>query len=234
MSQRGIHFANDWISDAIDRHGPAVGSFRSAMLDEWADRLMADAERAEGISPAEVAEGLGDVRSYIAACLAEAADRPGEFNHRRESEMRNARYRMLVLNLLASALIMYLVMFAMIDTWGEFYNNLNMAWMTLMMVAPMGALMLLMMGSMYPDWRTNLILYAVFAGLFALGTIGTRAQLGIGDAQFLRSMIPHHSGAILMCREASISDPEIAALCANIQRSQRDEIEQMRRILDRY
>ena len=143
-------------------------------------------------------------------------------------------YRMLVLNLIASALIMYLVMFAMIDTFGEFYNNLNMAWMTLMMVAPMGALMLLMMGSMYADRRTNLIFYAVFAGLFALGTVGTRAQLAIGDAQFLRSMIPHHSGAILMCREAAITDPEIAALCQNIQRSQREEIEQMRRILARY
>jgi uncharacterized protein (DUF305 family) len=47
-------------------------------------------------------------------------------------------------------------------------------------------------------------------------------------------MIPHHSGAILMCREASVSDPEIIALCGNIQRSQRAEIDQMKRILERY
>ena len=141
---------------------------------------------------------------------------------------------MLAMNLLLSAVIMYLVMFAMIDTWGEFYNNLNMAYMTLMMVSPMGALMLLMMGSMYRNGRLNLILYAIFAGLFVLGTVGTRAQAGIGNTQFLRSMIPHHSGAILMCRQASITDPEIIALCGNIQRSQREEIEQMKRILERY
>ena len=145
-----------------------------------------------------------------------------------------SHYRMLALNLAVSAVIMYLVMFAMIDTLGEFYNNLNMLYMTLMMIAPMGALMLLMMGSMYGNRRLNLVLYAVFAALFVLGTVGTRAQAGIGNVQFLRSMIPHHSGAILMCREASISDPEIVALCGNIQRSQRAEIDQMKRILERY
>lgn len=143
-------------------------------------------------------------------------------------------YRGLALNLGLSAIVMYLVMFSMIDTIGEFYNNLNMVYMTLMMVAPMGALMLLMMGSMYANKKLNLILYAVFGGLFILGTVGTRMQAGIGDSQFLRSMIPHHSGAILMCREASLSDPEIIALCGQIQQSQREEIDQMKRILDRY
>ena len=234
MSERGIFFANDWIADAIDRSGPAVLPATPAMLADWTARLLADAEREEGISRAEVEEGLGDLATYIAACLAEAVGRDGKFEAEREFDMHQSHYRMLVLNLILSALIMYLVMFAMIDTIGEFYNNLNMAWMTLMMVAPMGALMLLMMGSMYSDRRKNLVLYAVFAGLFALGTVGTRAQLGIGDAQFLRSMIPHHSGAILMCREAAITDPEIAALCRNIERSQRAEVDQMERILQRY
>jgi uncharacterized protein (DUF305 family) len=109
-----------------------------------------------------------------------------------------------------------------------------MFYMTLMMVAPMGALMLLMMGSMYANKMLNLALYAAFAGLFVLGTLGTRMQAGIGNEQFLRSMVPHHSGAILMCREAAITDPEIVALCGQIQRSQRQEIDQMKRILARY
>jgi len=145
-----------------------------------------------------------------------------------------SHYARLAINLALSAIVMYLVMFAMIDTFGEFYNNLNMFYMTLMMVAPMGALMLVLMGSMYRDRRLNLILYACFAGLFVLGTVGTRAQVGIGDRQFLRSMIPHHSGAILMCRQASITDPEIVALCGHIRQSQREEIDQMKRILERY
>ena len=145
-----------------------------------------------------------------------------------------SHYRMLGVNLMLSAIVMYLVMFAMIDTTAEFYNNLNMLYMTLMMVAPMGALMLMTMRSMYGNRKLNLLLHALLAGLFALGTVGTRAQAGIGNVQFLRSMIPHHSGAILMCREASITDPEIVALCGRIHLSQRAEIDQMKRILQRY
>ena len=145
-------------------------------------------------------------------------------------------YGKLGLNLAASVVIMYLVMFAMIDTLGEFYNNLNMVYMALMMVSPMAILMLLMMRSMYHNKRLNLLLHAGFAGLFLLAFAGIRAQAAIGDVQFLRSMIPHHSGAILMCREASLDDPEIRELCFKpngIVQSQRQEIEQMRRILQR-
>lgn len=141
---------------------------------------------------------------------------------------------MLALNLGLSAVIMYLVMFSMIDTLGEFYNNINTVYMVLMMVAPMGVLMLLMMGSMYANKKLNLVLHGVFVALFVLGFAGMRTQLAVGDTQFLRSMIPHHSGAILMCREAQLSDPEIVALCGQIQRSQREEIDQMKRILERY
>ena len=145
-----------------------------------------------------------------------------------------SHYRKLAINIVASAVIMYLVMFSMIDGLGEFYNNLNMLYMTLMMVAPMAVLMLLMMGSMYQNRRLNVALYAGFTTLFILAFAGTRLQVPIGDTQFLRSMIPHHSGAILMCREASLTDPEIVALCGRIRQSQRAEIDQMKRILQRY
>lgn len=142
-------------------------------------------------------------------------------------------YLMLGANLAASAVVMYLVMFAMIDGTADFYNNINNFYMTLMMVTPMGALMLMMMGSMYPNRTLNLILHAAFAALFLLGFAAMRSQAAVGDVQFLRSMIPHHSGAVLMCRESGIRDPEILALCDGITRSQKAEIEQMKRILAR-
>lgn len=47
-------------------------------------------------------------------------------------------------------------------------------------------------------------------------------------------MIPHHSSAILMGREASVTDPEIAKLCGEITCSQEAEIDEMRAILERY
>ncbi len=58
-------------------------------------------------------------------------------------------------------------------------------------------------------------------------------QAGIGDKEFLRSMIPHHSGAILMCEQATLTDPEIKALCRGIVDGQRQEIAQMEAILAR-
>jgi|TARA_B100001105_G_C22331816_1_gene417257 uncharacterized protein (DUF305 family) len=46
-------------------------------------------------------------------------------------------------------------------------------------------------------------------------------------------MIPHHSGAILMCEQATLTDPEIKALCRGIVDGQRQEIAQMEAILAR-
>ena len=146
----------------------------------------------------------------------------------------SSHYSKLLINLAISTVVMYLVMFAMIDGLADFYNNINMLYMALMMLAPMAILMLLMMGSMYQNKRLNLVLYIAFVGLFVGAFAFTRAQPLVGDEQFLRSMIPHHSGAILMCRDAAISDPEIAALCDRIIQSQREEIEQMKSILSRY
>lgn len=63
---------------------------------------------------------------------------------------------------------------------------------------------------------------------------GMRTQAAIDDEEFLKSMIPHHSGAVLMCREAELSDPEIVALCDQIVASQEREIAQMKSILARF
>jgi uncharacterized protein (DUF305 family) len=61
-----------------------------------------------------------------------------------------------------------------------------------------------------------------------------RTQAFVGNEQFLRAMLPHHSGATLMCQNASITDPEIKTLCEGIIKSQADEITQMEEILKRY
>lgn len=129
--------------------------------------------------------------------------------------------------------IMYVIMFAMVDTWGDVFQNINTFYMALMMAAPMLAFMPFMMKDMYPDKKKNL--YVAFGALVILlgAFAGIRFQTAVADSQFIRSMIPHHSGAILMCREAKISDPELKTLCNNISEGQRKEIEQMNKILER-
>jgi uncharacterized protein (DUF305 family) len=147
------------------------------------------------------------------------------------TEKTSSHYRMLALNLAISTAVMYLAMFAMIDGWGEFHHNLNTFYMALLMAAPMGVLMLVLMPSMYGNRRANAFIHLGLVAVFVLAFLGIRYQAPIGDTQFLRSMIPHHSGAILMCREAALSDPEIIKLCAQIEQSQRREIDQMERML---
>ncbi len=105
--------------------------------------------------------------------------------------------------------------------------------MTGMMVLPMISLMLVMMKHMYPNQKLNRILHVfsvvAFIALFAF----ERQQAFIGDTQFVKSMIPHHSGAVLMCEKADIKDEEIKTLCAEIVKGQTQEIEQMKNILAR-
>ena len=147
--------------------------------------------------------------------------------------MEMSSYRMFALNMAISLVIMYFVMFTMIYSLEEFYNNLNMFYMALMMAAPMGVLMLLMMKSMFTNARVNTLLHAAFGVIFILAYSGVRSQALVGDDQFLRSMIPHHSGAILMCEQASLKDPEIKSLCGSIIIPQKQEIDQMKQLLRR-
>ena len=143
-------------------------------------------------------------------------------------------YGRLMVELAIDFVIMYLVMFTMIRSLDHFYNNLNNVWMTLMMVTPMALVMLAAMRSMFPSRKLNLLVVAGALVVFAVSFYGMRTQAAVGDEQFLRSMIPHHSGAILMCQEASITNPEIDALCSEIVASQRREIEQMEALLEQY
>jgi uncharacterized protein (DUF305 family) len=142
-------------------------------------------------------------------------------------------YAHLAVELAIDFVIMYLVMYTMIATLDDFRLNLNNVYMTLMMVAPMAVVMLAAMRSMFPSRRVNLVVVAVAVLAFTASFAAMRNQAAVGDREFLRSMIPHHSGAILMCREAAITDPEIVALCTQIVESQQKEIAQMNAILQR-
>ena len=150
-----------------------------------------------------------------------------------DAAMMRRHYMLLAVNLGLSLIIMYVAMFVMIWSWGEFIQNINFFYMALIMWAPMGAVMLLTMKSMFPNRKLNALLHAGFAIVLVLSFLGIRQQALVGDKQFLRSMIPHHSGAILMCERSSISDPEIERLCTEIIASQKQEIDEMKRIMER-
>ncbi len=142
-------------------------------------------------------------------------------------------YKQLAVMTLIHLAIMYVAMFAMINRGAYFYNNTNMLYMAVLMAAPVTLFMLISMRHMYPNRKLNLGLIIGFAVLTLASYGAIRAQAGVGDRQFLRAMIPHHSGAILMCREAHITDQEISGLCKEIIDGQQREIDQMEAILKR-
>jgi hypothetical protein len=148
----------------------------------------------------------------------------------RHDETSGRPYLMFWINMALGLIVMYVVMFSMIDGFHHFRNNLNMFYMAVTMWAPMGIFMLATMPGMFPRKTLNIALHAGFAVLTVASFAATRTQVMIGDRQFVDSMIPHHSGAILMCREAAIADTELVALCGEIIEAQRREIGQMERI----
>jgi len=137
-------------------------------------------------------------------------------------------YLNLAVMAILSFVAMYVLMYAMVDEFASVYPNINQFYMAGLMVAPMIVIELMVMRGMYENRAANVAIMA--ASVIALGVFFTmiRQQTVVGDVQFLKSMIPHHSGAVLMCREASIHDAEIKKLCGEIIESQRAEIAQMK------
>lgn len=135
---------------------------------------------------------------------------------------------MFVLHLIA----MYVLMYAMVDTFAHALPNHNQFYMAALMAAPMVILELLIMGSMYPSKKVNAGIIIIGVVVLACSFLFIREQVAIGDEQFLRSMIPHHAGAILMCDKATLHDPQIQELCSNIISGQQSEIEWMEQKLE--
>lgn len=135
--------------------------------------------------------------------------------------------------LLLSFAAMYVLMYAMVDRLGNAVPNINTAYMAGLMTAPMAILEVLLMGRMYPDKRKNMLIVLGGVVLLLACWFGIRLQAGVGDRQFLKSMIPHHAGAILMCDQATLTDPEVKALCTGIIKAQEKEIAQMKALLAR-
>lgn len=132
-----------------------------------------------------------------------------------------------------SFIAMYVLMYAMVNSFANVFNNINQAYMAGLMTAPMVLIELLLMREMYPDRRFNTAVAAASVMALVLFFALIRGQAAVGDRQFLRSMIPHHAGAILMCENAGVQAKEIKELCTSIIASQRSEIEQMKAMLSR-
>lgn len=141
-------------------------------------------------------------------------------------------YIRLAAMLVISFTAMFALMYAMVDVFENVVPNLNQFYMAGLMTAPMLLIEIWLMRFMYPNKQLNLILTGV--GLVALlgFWLGIREQIAVSDQQFLKSMIPHHAGAILMCEQADLKIPKVQQLCDGIITAQKNEIAQMRSMIN--
>ena len=148
--------------------------------------------------------------------------------HQAGQSPHKGHYGRLIAMVALSFIAMYILMYAMVDAFGNVYNSVNQAYMAGLMAAPMLLIELALMWFMYPNKRLNVGLSAAAAVIAVLCWVGIRQQAGVTDQQFLRSMIPHHAGAVLMCTRNRLQDPDLQQLCREIVSSQQEEIARMK------
>ena len=75
--------------------------------------------------------------------------------------MNQNHYRKLLIMSVLSFISMYILMYAMVNSFENFYNNLNKVYMAAIMTAPMVLIALTVMSGMYPNKQLNLALIAI-------------------------------------------------------------------------
>ena len=123
-----------------------------------------------------------------------------------------------------SFVAMFILMYAMVDRFANVYANFNQVYMAGLMAAPMVLIEMALMRSMYPNAKLNGVIILATLLVMILCWVFIRQQTAISDNQFVRSMIPHHAGAVLMCEENQLKDPDLVQLCQEIISSQQAEI----------
>ena len=128
---------------------------------------------------------------------------------------------------------MFFHIYGMINSWGDFYINLNQIYIAGAMVGTGTVIEVLLMHKAHKSKKLVYWTAAVGTAVFVLCFVATRGQWFIGDRQFARSMIPHHSSTILMCRRANLKDEELIEWCRKTIEHHERSIEELRHILEK-
>lgn len=145
----------------------------------------------------------------------------------------NSGYGRFALMMAISFLMMYALMFINVFEFSHIRLSMTRTYMALLMVSPMAVTMLLFMWRMYRNKRKNYFIIGAAVIIFCLSLFGLRTQTPVGDIQWMRGMIPHHSSAIMTSSYADLKDPEVRKLAEDIIRQQEEEIAQMKAMIER-
>ncbi len=131
-----------------------------------------------------------------------------------------------------STIVMFPLMYQLVYSADHATFSLTRLVSSVVMGCVMAVIMLGFMWKMYAGLRAKL---AILVGSIVLGVIIlgiNRQQTLIGDVDFMKSMIPHHSIAINNARKAAIRDPRVRKLADGIIRAQVMEIAEMKLLVD--
>lgn len=150
----------------------------------------------------------------------------------RDESMKGMGWGRFAAMIAASTFIMFFLMFQLVYSLEHAMFSINRLVAALVMGSVMAAVMLAFMWSMYRGTaaKVGVLIGALVAALGLL--IINRSQQLIDDADFMKSMIPHHSIAINNASKARISDPRVRDLADQIIASQVREIREMKLLLE--
>lgn len=131
-----------------------------------------------------------------------------------------------------STFLMFFLMYQLVYSFDHATFSVNRLVAALVMGCVMTVVMLCFMSSMYKGLVKKIAVFTVAVSAGIILTYMNRNQTLIGDVNFMRSMIPHHSIAINNARKASISDPRVRELADQIIESQISEIAEMKLLID--
>ncbi|MBA1275918.1 DUF305 domain-containing protein [Stutzerimonas azotifigens] len=131
-----------------------------------------------------------------------------------------------------STVVMFGLMYLNTYSLDHVYWSETRTWMALLMGAVMAMIMLSFMLNMYPNRRINIAIYVGSVLVFALTLWLIRSQATVGDTEYMKAMIPHHSIAIMTSERAQITDPRVRKLADEIIEAQRREIAEMKFLIN--
>ena len=131
-----------------------------------------------------------------------------------------------------SVVVMYLITYLNVFDVSHIHFSEERVYMALTMGGAMGVVMMAWMWGMYPDrgWNIGVVVGSVLLAVVA--TFLSQSQILVGDPNYMRGMIPHHSIAILTSERANINDVRVQELANEIIEAQRREIAEMEWLLE--
>lgn len=134
--------------------------------------------------------------------------------------------------IVTSTVVMFGLMYLNTYLLSHIFWSETRAYMAVLMGAVMAIIMLAFMFSMYPSKSVNLVIFAASAAIIGGSLWLVRSQVTVGDASYMRAMIPHHSIAIMTSGRANIVDARVRKMADGIIFVQDKEIAEMRYLIN--